>query len=135
MSNTLSRRQPRLAPANIPPTLDAEAAKGFSERFELSFGLLGEALIERNMQEAARWARMLNETALRVGTWRYVAQHPRAIALWCGSEGYAARLLRLELDLVERDSEAAHIAHEILRALFADIAVREIGLAYEQEVA
>ena len=134
MPNTFPRR-PKLAPPHTAPTFDVAAQQNYSARFNLAFDSLGDCLRANDRRGAEIWARTLNGVAQRIGVWRYLALEPRAISLWCGPEGYAARLLRLEIDLVERDNEAARAAHEILRGLFVEITQREQLEAYELEVA
>jgi hypothetical protein len=130
MKTRLNNQRP-LADRQQRPVLTAEAAQGYAEQMEASLAILREYLGTDDAQGARIWAERLRGAAARLGSWVYYGNNIHAGKLWLGPQGWACRLLKLELELAEIENAAAAKAADVLRPLFVEIAQRE-QVVYEQ---
>lgn len=132
---TLNRRTPSLAPNAKHLVLDAAAALGYHQQMTLALQMLRDYVAANDKAGAQIWADNFAKPAKRLGSWHYLNENQRASELWAGPDGWAARLLKFELELCEAETEAARAAHAVLKPVFEEIGRREIGEAYQLEVA
>jgi hypothetical protein len=130
----INNRQRRLA-TQYKPRFDEINAANYAKSFNAKLDALRAAIKANDAKQAASCAILLQETARVIASWAYLHGNQHAMALWLGSNGMAATLLKLELELCENGGNAAWAAHQTMRAFFVGLAKLEMPEGYEMEVA
>lgn len=121
----LNRGVKPLTARHVQPQFDEITADNYNQSLQAKLDKLRQAIELNNAVTARIYANQLFETSKRVGSWVYHGHNAHAARIWQGAEGWAARLLKLELELAKLETESANAARKELRPLVGAICEKE----------